>query len=91
MTESSNKPSDGPSDDPNSLAGRLMTRWTSHRTSAAGLIGVGLAGIGLDWRLHVHGPEDALRACHEVFAPMAVLACVAALASRGLSVQPPTA
>ena len=58
MRESSNKPADGPSDDPNSHAGRLMNRWTLHRTMVAGLIGVGLVGIGLASRgLSVQPPR----------------------------------
>ena len=54
-----------------------------------GVLGVGLVGIGLEWRLRSHGAGGSLRAFHEVFVVMAALTLLAALTSRWMRAPSP--
>jgi predicted MFS family arabinose efflux permease len=55
---------------------------TNFLRQIGGAIGVGLVGIGLEWRLRAHGPADALAAYQEVFAMMAALTLLSAWLAR---------
>lgn len=61
---------------------------TNFLRQLGGAIGVGLVGIGLDWRLQAHGPAEGLTAYHEVFAMMAALTLVSAWVARRMRTPP---
>jgi EmrB/QacA subfamily drug resistance transporter len=61
---------------------------TNFLRQLGGAIGVGLVGIGLEWRLRAHGAGDSLSAYHEVFAMMAVLTLLSAWVARRMRAPP---